>query len=199
MTIEEWRAFFEDPKNTPALLELLKKKNDACYSMLCALFQKSFIKQGRKLTPYLQEADIEDVFQDAVIIFMKKLDKVKPEYRVIDYLFGIFKKTLKKRQQQQPGVFFPEDPNEFEVLVKDWDDTIYGSIDQEHYRVWCDQILKKVKDPCKTLMILRYIRNYSIEAIRIIMGYKTDNVVRNSLLQCQDRIFKMFNDKNTKP
>lgn len=123
---------------------------------------------------------------------MKRLDNVKPEYRVIDYLFGIFKKTLKKRQPLD-FVFF-EDPNEFEALVKDWDDTIYGSIDQEYYRVRCDQILKQIKDPCKTLLVLYYYRNYSIEAIRIAMGYKTDNVVSNSLRQCRDRILKMFNN-----
>jgi len=190
MTIEEWKAFFEDSKNTPDLLELLKKKNDECYSMLCALYQKNFIAQGRQHAPYLQEADIEDVFQDAIIILMKKLYKVKPEYRVIDYLFGIFKKTLKKRQP--PDFIFPEDPNEFEALVEDWDDTIYGSIEQEHYRVLCDQILKRVKEPCKTLIVLYFYRNYSIEAIRIIMGYKTNNVVSNSLRQCLGRIFKML-------
>lgn len=193
MSNDELRNLFEDPKHTPAILEQLKNKSDECYRLIYAVYRKSFIQQGRQLAGHLDDADFEDIFQDAVIALMKNLEKINLEQRVIDYLFGIFRHKLMKRKGLIDAMGSFDDLQE---VVKGWSDVMYGQIHQEHLQVLFNWALELLKDPCKTLLTLKFYHNFSSEAIAENMGYKNETVVYTNVFRCLQRLKELIQHKH---
>lgn len=193
MSNDELRNLFEDSRHTPVIIEKLKNKSDECYRLIYAVYRKSFIKQGRQMASHLDDADFEDIFQDAVIALMKNLEKINLEQRVIDYLFGIFRHKLMKHKGFINSIVGGDDLQEF---VTGWNDVIYGQIHQDHLHVLFSWALELLKAPCKTLLTLKFYHNFSSEAIAENMGYKNEAVVYTNVFRCLQKLKALIQHKH---
>lgn len=176
--------FFEDSQYTPFILEKLKKKKDEYYRLLYSLYRKDFLRQGKLLASHLNNADIEDAFQESIISFMKNLDNIDSKKRIIGYLFVIFRNKLQIKHKFD----FYENAEEFEDLLKDLNVPIYRFFYLEHLKNLFSVALEKLNDPCKTLLIMKFYKNFSGEAIAENMGYNSEDVAFVRIRQCLDRL-----------
>ncbi|MFK7906289.1 MAG: RNA polymerase sigma factor [Chitinophagales bacterium] len=130
-----------------------------------------------------EEEEAIDIFQDSIIIIYKnahmgKLNKMSSQLKT--YLFAIGKNVFLKRREKKKTTVSdeplkhipsPEIDAEKQLQLKDRKKMIA-------------QLLKKMKDPCKTILYLFFYRRYSIEAIQKSMNYKSREVVRSQKVRC---------------
>lgn len=127
-------------------------------------------------------ADAEDIFQEALIICIKKFRT--PGFQLIaglnTYLFSVCRllwmDELKKRKKQAFVEFGPQAGIELADIEAD----ILG---ETQARV-AEQVLVKLKDRCRQLLLLFYQGRMKLKDIARKMGYSSENTARNQKYKC---------------
>lgn len=184
------RHLLEDPANTPTAIEQLRTGGDALFVKVYEFYREEFIRWGKNNT-VLNEQDLEDVFQDAVIVLFKKLDSVKTT--VVGYLWEAYKNKLYHKYRQH--IRFKLNVEINDMLLGDWDDSIYKKTDDEYLKHIFREALKKIGNQCKKLLDLLFYKGYSPEAAKEEMGYKSVDVVYANTHKCLKRLGKIVIDK----
>ena len=193
MSEQDWKTFFEDPRNTPFIIEQLKEPNNRYLQIVCLLYRSDFIRQGQYLVSKLDKVDFEDAFHDAFIVLLKNLDKFKPERCIKDYLFVIFKRRLFKIYNANKRIQYL---SEFEeAIFNEWDEKIYNLINHEYWKHLFQTALPLLGEKCKTLLTLSFYRGFADDAIADTMGYKDESVVYAKKWTCLQRLKDIVNDK----
>jgi RNA polymerase sigma factor (sigma-70 family) len=124
-----------------------------------------------------------DLFQKAFSIFYfnVKDGKIQTLKSSIDtYIFGIGKILMKQHLREESKVAALEEIPDMLVA----DDSIFQEEETSHRQNLVRKILENLKDPCKTLLVMYYFKNFSLESIAASMGYKNHGVVKKKKCLC---------------
>lgn len=127
-------------------------------------------------------ADAEDVFQEALIICIRKIKA--PGFKLTaglnTYLFSVCRllwmDELKKRKKH---VFVDMDPQTGIDQAE-----IEADITAEGQAKVAEQVLVKLKDRCRELLLLFYQGQMRLKDIARKMGYSSENTARNQKYKC---------------
>lgn len=139
------------------------------------------------------EEDIADIYQQAFVILYNnvKAGKFTGENSGIrTYLFGIGKNLLNKyvstRKHQDDPL---DDVQEVFLSV----DAANEGHETSHRQMLVQSLLRKVGEPCRSILIKYYFENYTMEAIAENLGYKSALVARKRKCECLMKIRKALN------
>lgn len=144
-------------------------------------FMSWFMKQYR-----LNQQEVLEVYHQAFLVFyfQVKNQKLTTLASTIEtYLFGIGKKLMLKDQSKERSLV---DLSEVDVSLVD-----NQTVEKEellHKRARVREILKKVPEPCKSILTLYYFSEFSLESIAVRLGYKNSGTVKKKKSLCLKQI-----------
>lgn len=175
--------------DTHQLITDIKQGKDEALKTLYRQYQPEFLVWAAKRFQ-LSEDDLQDVFQDVVIIFYKNVRSGKLEVlrsSLKTYLYGIGKNLLlKKSAKQSKNTALNHDdlPPVNMQLVYD--------IEKNHQQQLLQTAFEQLKNNCRQILTLFYYKQYSTEAIMNTMNYSSTETVRSRKLQCLKALRKVF-------
>ena len=168
------------------LLQQIKIGNRMVLNQLYQTYRDEFI-HWTKWKFNCKEEDSIDVFQETMIAFYENVVNGKiTEFQssIKTYLFAIGRNILLKRFRNEQIK-----TEELEVLQNTANQLqIDHKLNLTERQKTIAQLLKKLGEPCKTLLQLFYYQKYSIEAITHEMNYKNNSVVKNQKVRCIKRL-----------
>jgi RNA polymerase sigma factor (sigma-70 family) len=171
-----------------AELDFFRNHPDEALAGLYRQNRTRFVHWARGWTA-LPEADLAEVFQDAVIVFWNKLrdGSLQEMTAAVDtYVFGIGRRMIMARQRQNTRVALPGDDQL--PQVDDWDPGMESGIIHEEESAELGRHLESLGDPCHTLLRLAFYEAKRSAAIATTMGYSSEEVVRTQKKRCLDRL-----------
>ena len=137
----------------------------------------------------LQEDDLRDLFQNAVIIMLLNLESGRLAQltgSLCTYVFGIAKNLIQAFRRKHgrtdlPGELPNENPGDQEItaeerLIKEQDDQ----------RLWSR--VDGLGEPCRAIIHLTYVEGMTGQEIADVLGYASADVVRQLRKRCLDRL-----------
>ena len=132
--------------------------------------------------------DAEDIFQEALIIFVKKIRTKNFQLTAQpgSYLFSVsrylWKDELKRRNRQVPH----ERPNESNEIEHPVPETagLKELLEEESRIKLAEQALSELKDRCRELLLLFYHSGHRLKDIATRMGYSSENTAKNQKYKC---------------
>jgi RNA polymerase sigma factor (sigma-70 family) len=108
------------------------------------------------------------------------------------YLFSIGKNLFRERlRDKNRNLLELADNQDFGNPL---DTNILDEYQQNHQRAVVQQLLHRIGDPCKTLLELIYLYDYSTLAVAEEMGYSDERVVRKRKCLCLKKLREMIAD-----
>jgi len=138
------------------------------------------------------EEDARDLFQEALLIFIKKLQT--PDFKLTaqpkTYLYAVCRnlwlKQLEKRKKRKKTIQL-DDPNNLIPLI-DIDEIEEKKIIETKHEL-IDQILQQLKGDCKQLLLAFYFKKMPLKKIAKRMDY-SDGFVKVKKKRCMDNLKK---------
>lgn len=139
-----------------------------------------------------------DIFQYAVVLFYDKViqNKVSEEGgKVKTYLYGICKnKALTHiRSKKKENKFIQSFSDIYQDSLKNKGEELEKQLEQTNL---IDNVLTKIGNPCKNILVLFYYKNMDLTEITNILGYKNTNTTKNQKYKCIKRLQSMIFDIN---
>ena len=129
--------------------------------------------------------DAEDVFQEALIIFCKKVRETEFTLtaKLSTYLFSVcrylWKDELRKRKHYTSDDVFAAD-----TITADEDvDVSIFLVDERDARL-AEKALQDLGDRCRELLLLFYTAGMKLKDIATSMGYSSENTAKNQKYKC---------------
>lgn len=144
----------------------------------------------------ISETDAVDIFQDAVVVFYRnvmdgKISDLTSSTKT--YLFSIGKNlVLQKFRKEKREVHFETDLD----IIEDHSSIEYRELyhgNALENRV--AEIVKTMRDPCKSILRYFYFRGYSMDEIAETMKYKNADTVKAQKLRCIREIQNLIQRK----
>ena len=178
-------------KDDLQIIEAIRKGNRSTY--LNMLYKRTLpkVKNYIKKNGGLQE-DVEDIFQDAVIIFVQKVkDRTFDEqYEIDGFIYTVSRNLwINKAKTNKRSVL----QNEFEEQKEDKVDQLNYLINEEKSSI-VNQILKELGEACYELMQLTLIKELSLKEVALELGYANDNVAKTYNYRCKKKLMKLVED-----
>ncbi|MFK8060371.1 MAG: RNA polymerase sigma factor [Polaribacter sp.] len=170
--------------NEQQLIILLKASDKKTLKKIYVDNRDAFINFARKF--HLSNADILDVYQDAIITLQEKAikgDIMNLTCSIRTYLFGIGKYMLYEKARKNSKTnsdfpleseaynykeiaddFFDEEPNKFQLLLQ--------------------KGFAELGKKCKEVLTLFYYRGFTIDEIAEKLNYNNKNVVKSQKSRC---------------
>jgi RNA polymerase sigma-70 factor (ECF subfamily) len=140
----------------------------------------------------IKNEDAKDLFQEAMIVFVMKVQSekiIEITTTLKTFLFGIGKQLIRNsiklkynRESRHQQYYLNHD--EFDQIVVDEED--YGIVIAE---------LSCMKTPCKSILQHYYLDNLNLKEIALSLGYKSAQSVKVQKYRClktlKDNIFKI--------
>ena len=139
----------------------------------------------------LDSDDGSDIFQDAVIAFYENIKSGKIEqlnYTVKTYLFAIAKNLLLNKLKYNQR--FTDQSDEFDHVINENDLEREIIVDEKRQLVMGQ--LKRMGEPCHSILKLFYYDAFSMEAIANRLNYKNQDVVKSQKLRCIKELRKIL-------
>jgi RNA polymerase sigma factor (sigma-70 family) len=140
------------------------------------------------------EQDAEDVFQETVIAFIDivKKDKYRKEASIKTFLTSVARNIwlneVKKRQQADKR------EKKFEIGRGQEDEDISQQIGDLEKKRQLRDLLNKLGEPCKKILILFYYENLSMKEMLEHLPYENEQVVRNKKYKCLQQLMGIIKD-----
>ena len=182
--------------NKKQLLQALQTEGSKALEQLYVAYREDFLAFARRYET--EEADILDVYQDAIIALFENVNSGKIsslKSTVKTYLFSIGKFKLIDRLKAK-GKMLPTEE------VDQWNDQIDNSFEEQEEltqrQLELKEAINELGEQCKELLTLFYYRQYSIEAIRLTMDYKNDNTVKANKSRCMKSLREIILERGIK-
>jgi RNA polymerase sigma factor (sigma-70 family) len=129
------------------------------------------------------ENDAEDVFQEALIILVRKVNT--PEFKLTaqlsTYLFSVCRFVWKDEQRKQ-GRLVTEELTTDVTPIEQQD--LADAIALESHAKLAERVLDELKERCRELLLLFYHGRMKLQDIAIKMGYNSENTAKNQKYKC---------------
>jgi RNA polymerase sigma-70 factor (ECF subfamily) len=180
----------------PIELQLLQVKegDDRFLRNLYEDKRSGFINWFQK-TYRIDKQQALDLFQKSfsVFYFNVKDGKIVTLKSTIDtYIFGIGKMLMKEQFKQESKAVPLEDIPDIQLA----DYGIFKAEETSHRQSLVRKILAHLEDPCKSLLVMYYFKNFSMESIALNMGYKNQGVVKKKKSLCLKWIRTQLRETN---
>jgi RNA polymerase sigma factor (sigma-70 family) len=137
-------------------------------------FQKNYTMNKQQACELFQKAF-------SIFYFNVKDGKIQTLKSSIDtYVFGIGKMIMKEQYRQESRVATLEEIPD--VRLADY--SIFHVEETTHQQNLVRKILDKLQEPCKSLLVMYYFKNFSLESIAENLGYKNPGVVKKKKCLC---------------
>ena len=137
------------------------------------------------------ESDAKDIYQDAVIVFYKKMQETNFELTcaVSTYLFSVSRNLwFKKLRNRGKEIAFDFSDSESFIDIQDEQELPEeGNSPSEELAI---QTLKNLGDPCKTILEQFYFYKKSMKDIAQLLNYKNEKSAKNQKYKCMQRLQK---------
>lgn len=144
----------------------------------------SFVNWARKHYR-IQDDDILDVYQDAIIVLNKKImreESLDLTCSIQTFLFSIGKNLLKKKGMNNNKWSLKEDS--YEIIPDIGDLGVIKIIELSEQQQQLFDAIDQLGDKCQNILKMFYYQRYSMESIKTEMGYKHVDVARSQKLRC---------------
>jgi RNA polymerase sigma-70 factor (ECF subfamily) len=175
------------------VLVRLKKNPNEVLVEFYQNYRKEFISWSFKKFG-ASEADALDCFQDAVIVFYRnvvdgKISNLTSSEKT--YLFGIGKNLLlRKLKKDQRSMHVDFENNGLDNLNEIEVSELFQGYTMENKIA---DILKTMRDPCKSILRYFYFRGFTMEEIAEEMSYKNAQTVKAQKVRCIKDIQNLVN------
>ena len=180
------------------LLELIKKGDPKTLKKLYEENRKPFIGWANQFYQCDEEDSIE-IFQKAFTIFyfnVKDNKLVELTSSVKTYLFSIGKNLFREKFRDKHSKLIDIDDMAYSAQINEKvDSNILDDYQHEHQRELVKKLLAEIGEPCKTLLTLIFIHNYSNDAVVEEMNYSDERVVRKRKSLCLKRMREIVEGK----
>ncbi|MGB1243461.1 MAG: RNA polymerase sigma factor [Chitinophagales bacterium] len=171
-------------ENFNSWLSEFKKGKTAAVNVLYEEYRPFFVRLMQQKHRCSEEEAI-DIFQDSIIVLYKnaqagKLDDLRSQLKTYFFRVGvnIFLKRLEKQKRSNAA-------QETSLQKKEGENIgIEQQLQLKDRKKLVAQLLKRMENPCQTILYLFYYRRYSIEAIQKKMDYNSSAVVRTQKKRC---------------
>jgi RNA polymerase sigma factor (sigma-70 family) len=187
-----------DEKNTQSeqyrLLSLIKDGDAKVLHRLYEEFRGPFVVWATQAYNCPDEECV-DIYQRAFTILYfnirdEKLTVLTSSLKT--YLFSIGKNLFRERiRDKNRNLLELADNQDFGNPL---DTNILDEYQQNHDKAVVQQLLHRIGDPCKTLLELIYLYDYSALAVAEEMGYSDERVVRKRKCLCLKKLREMIAD-----
>lgn len=131
--------------------------------------------------------DAEDIFQESLIIFCKKIRGADFELtaKLSTYLFSVcrylWKDELKKRSHFTSNASYTSDTVE---MMASEETNISAAIEEEQDARLAEKVVQDLGDRCRELLLLYYTAGMRLRDIAGKMGYSSENTAKNQKYKC---------------
>lgn len=138
------------------------------------------------------KSDIDDVFQDAVLVFYKKAKnrELKENTDVGSYLYTVSKNLwINKIQRDNKSVEF-----DFEPINNDVEHAPYKKVVDEEREESIKSIFAQLGAQCEELLINKFYHALSMKEIVEKMGFKNEDSVKSQHYKCKQKLLVLAKD-----
>ena len=191
-------AIEKDFKQGSALLEAIKLGHPKTLEKLYDENRKPFVVWASQLYQ-CEDEDAIEIFQKAFTIFyfnVKNGKLIQLTSSIKTYLFSIGKNLFREKFRDKHNKLVNIEDVAYSASVNEKVDTnILDQYQKEHQKEVVRKLLEEIGDPCKTLLKLVFIHNYSVEAIVEEMNYSDERVVRKRKSLCLKKMREIVAEK----
>lgn len=149
-------------------------------------FQKNYTVDKQQACELYQKAF-------SIFYFNVKDGKIETLKSGIDtYVFGIGKMIMKEQYRQERRVATLDEIPEMKLA----DYSIFQTEETTHRQNLVREILDKLQEPCKSLLVMYYFKNFSLESIAENLGYKNPGVVKKKKCLCLKHVRSQLQQSN---
>ncbi|ELR70932.1 RNA polymerase sigma-70 factor, ECF subfamily, putative [Fulvivirga imtechensis AK7] len=167
-------------------LQQVRQGDDHFLRQLYETNRTRFIKwfqQHHRIT----ENEAIDLYQKTFTIFYFNVKDGKIttlKSNISTYLFGIGKNLVRELFRQQKQQVQLDDVSEIETASYE-----FLTLEEEaHQQGLVKKILDKLEEPCKSILLMYYFKNFSMESIATNLGYKNEGVAKKKKCLCLKKI-----------
>ncbi|MEZ4920413.1 MAG: sigma-70 family RNA polymerase sigma factor [Saprospiraceae bacterium] len=180
-------------KEQSAELEKFRQNPDEALAQLYRSYRGRFVQWARGWCK-LDEAELAEIFQDAVVIFWnnireQKLTQLKAASHT--YVFSVGRRLILSKFRQMARTQLLGDAALPEA-AENWDPGIENLMIQDEDAEMLSHKLEQLGEPCYTLLKLSFYESKRSAEIAAQMNYSSDDVVRTQKKRCLDRLRKLF-------
>ncbi len=137
--------------------------------------------------------DAEDIFQEVIIVFIELVqkDKFRGESSIKTFLFSINKNMWLNELKRRDRSVVRE--RKFETTKETVDGDTGDRIAGGEARQQVLDVMDKLGDICKTILLAFYYNNQSMKEIVQTMDYENEQVLRNKKYKCLKQLEQILN------
>lgn len=178
--------------------QILRKIREGNQDMLVKLYERNF----NTIRTYIlrnngQDADAEDVLQEALVILWQQAQK--PEFtlsaKLDTFIFAIAKnlwlKILRKNNRITNQDFQEEKNSALYFSFTDANDGSQNQPEEERYKILY-QYLKQLGETCKQILELFYFDGLDMEQIAVKLSFANAQTAKTKKYQCKKKLEEMI-------
>lgn len=139
-------------------------------------------------------ADVEDVFQDGVIILVQKVKdgSFNPDYSIDGFIYSVCRNLWINKAKVAARTNLKEELPD--VLSNNDRDQLGDMISEEKLNV-VKEVFSMLGEGCEKLLRLTIIQEYSMKEVVEELGYANTNMAKTYNYRCRLRLLKLFEEK----
>ena len=167
-------------------LTLVKRGDDIFLKKLYEQNRPGFLRWFQA-NHQITEDDAVDLYQKSFTIFYfnVKDEKITSlNSNISTYLYGIGKNLVRELFREHKGRASLDEIPEIDTAS----DELFRLEEAAHQKSMVKNILEKLGDPCRSILLLYYFKNFSMDSIASELGYKNEGVVKKKKCLCLKKI-----------
>ncbi len=187
------RSLFKRPNpDAKPTIEDLQADSDVEFLNVYKQYRKRFISWG-KANSKLNEADLEDAFQDSVLVLFKRINEIDPQKSVAGFLKNTFKFKIMHKQRDRNLEQSDEAINE-KIYSKVYDNSNRASRNEDLKHLF-KVSFQELGEPCYGILKLKFYHGFESASIAERLGYKNATVVHSKTNTCLKKLRAIVEDK----
>ncbi|MDN5216662.1 sigma-70 family RNA polymerase sigma factor [Fulvivirgaceae bacterium BMA12] len=170
-------------KDSDDVLRIIKSGDRKFLQQLYQQYRQEFGQWAAKRYNIDEDA-IGEIYQRTFIALYYNIKNEKLTIlnsSIKTYLFAIGKNQIYDHFKSSKRLAEPDD---LMINVDEADNSILDQYEQSDMKETVKQLLEKIGEPCKTTLELFYFKHYSMDAIAVEMGYKSEQIAAKRKFIC---------------